>query len=274
MDKYYVYRPALDLIGYTEGTDKGRGYNETLDYGAYTGGDVELVKMTLDELDKLQTKMLRHPKNKLKSSAAGRYQIVRTTAREIREKLPDRYPSDRKFDKDCQDEMGCYLLGLRGIDKYLAGRLSEDTLINNLAKEWASFPTTEGKGHYGDQHAAVTTSRVRLMLKEVKARHLEDQPLEQIEVKVPVPTPVPVPVTPPSADAPWWKSKEVLGPATTSVLGGSLATYFEKFGGIPTTNLLIILGFMTFLLVGFLLYNKRQDQKNVAKQVAKIEAST
>jgi len=38
-DKYHVYRPMLDLIGFAEGTDRKRGYNETLAYGAYTGGD-------------------------------------------------------------------------------------------------------------------------------------------------------------------------------------------------------------------------------------------
>lgn len=32
-DKYRVYRPLLNLIGFTEGTDKGDGYNETLGYG-------------------------------------------------------------------------------------------------------------------------------------------------------------------------------------------------------------------------------------------------
>jgi len=32
-DKYWVYRPVLDLLGLSEGTDKGRGYNETLAYG-------------------------------------------------------------------------------------------------------------------------------------------------------------------------------------------------------------------------------------------------
>ena len=48
MDKYHVYRPLLDLIGLTEGTDKrrgggpGRGYNETLAYGRLTGGEVDL----------------------------------------------------------------------------------------------------------------------------------------------------------------------------------------------------------------------------------------
>jgi hypothetical protein len=78
-DKYWVYRPTLDLIGTSEGTDKGRGYNETLGYGAYTGGDVNLVGMTLDQIDKLQTKMLQHPKNKLRSSAVWRW--ARTSRR-------------------------------------------------------------------------------------------------------------------------------------------------------------------------------------------------
>lgn len=191
-DKYYVYRPMLDLLGKSEGTDppKGRGYNETLSYGAFTGGDVDLINMTLNDLDKLQTKMLQHPKNKLKSSAAGRYQIVRTTRRNIQEQLG--IPGTAKFDRDMQDRMGSYLLGVRGIDKYLSGRLKEDTLINNLAQEWASLPRTTGKGHYDGQNAAVTTLQVRVALGEVKRRHVEGQPKETIEVPVPVEVPKPV----------------------------------------------------------------------------------
>lgn len=184
-DKYYVYRPMINLIGKSEGTapPKGRGYNETLGYGAYTGGDVNLVAMSLDQIDALQTKMLRHPKNKLRSSALGWSQIIRTTLRDIRAKLPSRYPGTRKFDEACQDELTCYLLGVRGIDKYLAGRLSEDTLINNLAQEWASFPTTSGKGHYAGQQGKTTVADVRRVLKEVKARHFTEQPKEVIVPK-------------------------------------------------------------------------------------------
>jgi hypothetical protein len=70
-DPRFVYRPLLDLIGFTEGTDKGRGYNETLAYGALTGGPVDLVGMTLDQVDALQTRMLAHPDNRWNSSAAG-----------------------------------------------------------------------------------------------------------------------------------------------------------------------------------------------------------
>lgn len=184
MDKYHVYRPLLDLIGYTEGTDKGDGYNETLAYGAYTKGDVNLVAMTLDELDALQTRMLKHPKNALRSSACGRFQIVRTTARAIRKAI--NLTGREKFDRDMQERMACFLLGQRGIDKYLAGRLSEDTLLLNLAKEWASLPTPKGKGYYGGQHAAVKPAKVRAVLAEVKRRHAEGQP----KIEVPVPKPV------------------------------------------------------------------------------------
>lgn len=197
MDKYYVYRPMLDLIGYTEGTDEGDGYNETLAYGKMLDGvktkgkgrDVVLTTMSLADIDKLQSAMLKDPDNaRWNSSAIGRYQIVRTTLREIKRTLA--LEPSVKFDEETQDRMACYLLGVRGIDKYLAGRLKEDTLINNLAKEWASLPTTSGKGHYGGQHARVNVARVRTALDEIKARHLEGAPRVEVPVEVEVTKPV------------------------------------------------------------------------------------
>lgn len=173
-DPYYIYRPMLDLIGHSEGTDfnsatgRGRGYNETLGYGAYSGGDRELVTMTLDQIDHLQSAMLAHPANRWNSSAIGRYQIVRTTMRAIRGKL--KLSGRELFDPAMQDRMACFLLGGRGIDRWLAGRMSEDALIDELAKEWASLPTTKGKGHYGGQNAAVTVRSVRRALTQVEWR--------------------------------------------------------------------------------------------------------
>lgn len=191
-DRYYVYRPLLDLIGLTEGTDKrrgggpARGYNETLAYGRLTGGDVDLVLMTLTQIDALQTRMLQHRENVWNSSAVGRYQIVRTTLRNIRKTL--NLSGAELFDRDMQDRLGCFLLGQRGIDKYLAGRLSEDTLLLNLAKEWASLPTAAGKGYYSGQSAAVKPDQVRVVLAHVRRRHAEGQP--KVEVPVPVEKPV------------------------------------------------------------------------------------
>lgn len=184
MDKYYVYRPLLDLIGITEGTDRrrdgqpARGYNETLAYGALTDGDVNLTSMTLSQIDALQTKMLQHPANKWNSSAIGRYQIIRTTLRAMRKTLG--LAGSELFDADMQDRLACFLFGQRGIDKYLSGRLSEDTLLLNLAKEWASLPTPEGKGYYGGQRAAVKPEQVRMILNEVRARHKKGQPAKEV----------------------------------------------------------------------------------------------
>ncbi|MBX9452647.1 MAG: phage tail protein [Mesorhizobium sp.] len=107
-------RGMLDLIGYAEGTDKGRGYNETLAYGAYTGGPRNLVMMTLDQIDAMQTQMLRHPDNHFNSSAAGRYQIVQKTLRGLRDELG--LSGDEFFTADLQDRLAEQLLRRRGND--------------------------------------------------------------------------------------------------------------------------------------------------------------
>ncbi|MDQ0421116.1 muramidase (phage lysozyme)/molecular chaperone GrpE (heat shock protein) [Peteryoungia aggregata LMG 23059] len=104
----------LDLIGAAEGTDKGRGYNETLGYGAFTGGAVNLTGMTLNEVLALQQRMLAHPGNSHNSSAVGRYQIVSKTLRSLMDEMS--LSGDRLFDEDTQDELARALLRRRGND--------------------------------------------------------------------------------------------------------------------------------------------------------------
>jgi len=233
-DKYYVYRPTLDLIGKSEGTDKGRGYNETLGYGAYTGGDVNLVAMTLDQIDKLQTKMLQHPKNKLRSSALGRYQIIRTTLRTIRQQLG--LTGGEKYDAAMQDRLGCYLLGQRGIDKWLSGRLALDTLLGNLAQEWASLPKPDGKGHYAGQNARVSVSQVKAALAEVGRRHAEGQP----KIEVPVPVAVDQPVVPETIDKA--VKKQTNGWGWSGVGLGGAGAALTAMGGWPWQTIALFAG--------------------------------
>ena len=106
------YGPAskgiLDLIGWAEGTDKGRGYNETLGYGAYTGGPVNLINMTLNEVRALQRQMLAHPDNSYNSSAVGRYQIVGKTLETLMARL--NLSGDELFDEQMQDRLGMELV--------------------------------------------------------------------------------------------------------------------------------------------------------------------
>lgn len=248
-DRYAVYRPMLDLIGRSEGTDKGDGYNETLGYGIMLDGrvtkgkgtDVSLVSMTLDQVDKLQTRMLKDPDNKrLNSSAIGRYQVIRTTLRAIREQLSDRYPGTRLFDLDCQDEIACYLLGQRGIDKWLAGRLSLDTLIRNLSMEWASIPGPDGKGHYGGQRTSVSVSQVKGALAEVGRRHMQGQPKIEVER----------PTVPPAVETEVKKKTNLWGWLTTifgsggvgvaGLLGADWQTILA-IGGLAVVMLVIVI---------------------------------
>lgn len=238
-DKYYVYRPILDLIGLTEGTDKGRGYNETLSYGAYTGGNVDLVSMTLDQIDALQTKMLKHRNNKLRSSALGRYQIIRTTLRAMRKQLG--LTGSELFDEAMQDQLACFLLGQRGIDKYLAGRLSEDTMLLNLAKEWASLPKPDGKGFYDGQDGGYSPARVRLVLAEVKRRHAAGQPAKEVlppEVEEKV-----------KRDTSWWQ--KIIGVFTGT--GGIGAAFY----GVDWEVLAVIAGVGLVAAIGVLLLRRQ-----------------
>jgi muramidase (phage lysozyme) len=176
-DSFYSFRPIFDLLGLSEGTDKGDGYNETLSYGAMLDGvrtrgkglDITLTDKTLSEIDAIQTKMLKDPDNTWNSSAIGRYQIVRTTLRVIRKELG--LPLDTKFSKMVQDLMALHLLKGRGLSSFLAGTLTEDAFMNALAREWASIPTTKGTGYYSNQKKTpVTPEQVRTVLREVLRR--------------------------------------------------------------------------------------------------------
>ncbi|AZO09715.1 hypothetical protein EJ074_11835 [Mesorhizobium sp. M3A.F.Ca.ET.080.04.2.1] len=159
--------PLLNLIGRTEGTDKGEGYNETLGYGAFTGGKVNLEGMTLDQIDQLQTQMLSHPDNKWNSSAVGRYQIVRTTLRDLRRDLG--LSGDEVFDRGMQDRLGMAHLEKRGLSRWQSGQMSDAAFMNELAKEWASLPTPSGRGAYKGQRAAVSPGGVLTALGQVKS---------------------------------------------------------------------------------------------------------
>ncbi|MGO4834245.1 M15 family metallopeptidase, partial [Rhizobiaceae sp. 2RAB30] len=158
--------PLLNLIGNTEGTDRGDGYNETLGYGAYTGGDVDLVNMTLGDIDSLQTEMLRHPNNTWNSSAIGRYQVVRTTLRGVKKELG--LTDDMKFDKGLQDRIALHLLERRGLSKWQAGKMTDEEFMKGLSAEWASLPKADGAGTYKGQRVGTSTSGVRGALGQVK----------------------------------------------------------------------------------------------------------
>jgi len=69
-----------------------------------------------------------------KSTAAGRYQLIKPTWRGIRDRL--RLPS---FEPECQDRAALYLITNRGaLEDVHAGRIK--TALAKCAPEWASLP--------------------------------------------------------------------------------------------------------------------------------------
>ncbi|MHC2108330.1 hypothetical protein [Methylobacterium sp. CM6246] len=124
-----AYKDVLDHIARSEGTAKtpGGGYNTSLANGLLLPGGKEqdLTKLTLDQIDALQTGMLNHPSNRWNSSAIGRYQVVRTTLRAQREKLG--LKGSDLYDEKLQDRVGANLARQRGADP------------TGLKNEWASL---------------------------------------------------------------------------------------------------------------------------------------
>jgi muramidase (phage lysozyme) len=133
----------LNLIGHSEGTDRGRGYNETLANGLLTGGPVNLTDMSISQVYDLQHEMLNNPNNRWNSSAIGRYQIVGSTLRNIVTQL-GLNPDTTKFDAQTQDLIAGQIIKNAGYDEWRAGKMSDARFQRNLSGQWASLPNAAG----------------------------------------------------------------------------------------------------------------------------------
>lgn len=129
----------LDAIAYSEGT-AGHGDDG---YNVLVGGDL------FDSYTDHPRKLVTLNRKGLKSTAAGRYQLLERTWDDIRARihLPD-------FSPDSQDKAALELIRLRcAMDDVEAGRFDE--AVAKLAKTWASFP---GAG-YGQRENELTKLR-------------------------------------------------------------------------------------------------------------------
>lgn len=123
-------KPLLDLIA---GPESGGDYNVI--FGHHEKGlSTPITDMQLRPLAQTQLSWGR----KWGSSAAGRYQIIRETMLACQKALG--LPGTARFTPEVQDRMALYLLEQRGLDEFLAGKLTIIQFGLNLAKCWASFP--------------------------------------------------------------------------------------------------------------------------------------
>lgn len=76
------------------------------------------------------------------SEAAGRYQIMEDTLREL---VSQGHASKSDlFNERTQDKLAIALLKRRGLDSYLAGKITAAKFANFIAREWASMPLVDG----------------------------------------------------------------------------------------------------------------------------------
>lgn len=170
-------QPILDLIGKYE----SRG-----DYDIVYGGipkaqrPVRLTAMTIAQVIAWQKQVVAAG---AKSSAAGKYQIIRKTLEASVTAL--RMDTARLYDRATQDELAMHLLRGRGIGGYLDGAISQDAMVLSLAKEWASLPVPSamrgasrhilaGQSYYagdGLNKAHASVAEVRSALSQAKARY-------------------------------------------------------------------------------------------------------
>ena len=134
-------------------------YDVPFNYGRCARQIKPLTQMTLKEIDELQTRMLMHPDNRLRASPVGRYQIVRSTLREMRQNL--HLDDNMVFDEILQDTLGMSRLRRAGLQDYMDGKLSASGFQTRIAREWASVaePKTDRPRLQG-QHLGTTSAQI------------------------------------------------------------------------------------------------------------------
>jgi hypothetical protein len=121
----------LSFIKKHEGTaNQENPYDTVLGYGRYGTPPKPLTQMTLDEVYDFGREMLAHPDNHFNSSAAGAYQIVGNTLRDLQRDMG--LSGDMIFSPGLQDRMAYRLAKRRGFNP--SGLQNEWTSLKKLSR--------------------------------------------------------------------------------------------------------------------------------------------
>ena len=127
----------------------------------------EILNMTLEDL----YKDMRARGKRFGSSASGRYQYIRKTLQSVAASM-GLDPKTTKFDAETQDKIAIYHLRRdHGLDKWLAGGMSNEQFLNKLAGTWAGVPNTSGRSTYAgvlDNKAGMSTGNAIAALDKIQ----------------------------------------------------------------------------------------------------------
>ena len=128
-------RKLLDYIGRMETGRTGEAAYRTI-IGHHEGElAVPITELSVDELLAQQEEW---PARGWASTAAGKYQIIRSTLLSLKEALS--LSGQERFDPTLQDRLGHALLVRCGWDKLQARHMRRGAFALALAKEWAGIP--------------------------------------------------------------------------------------------------------------------------------------
>lgn len=154
--------PLLAMIGAAE---SGNDYNRLVG-----GKRINLVGMTIKEVMAYQSTMI---KNGFETTAVGKYQTIASTLKAAVARLG--LSDKQKFDALTQDKIAISLMEARGLRSFLSGKMSANSFLLNLSKEWASIPKDmTGKGYYdgvGSNKAHIDPKSVLAQLNTTKTTY-------------------------------------------------------------------------------------------------------
>jgi len=174
---------AMLLLDFIGGIEAPKGYGTI--YGNNQGKLAKpLTSMTLDEVIAAGPSWTKA----YKSSAAGRYQFMNATLKDLKKSLA--LTGKETFSPDLQDRLAYELLKRRGWASFVAGFMSREAFGKALAQEWASLPVLadtqgasrqvkRGQSYYagdGLNKALTSPESVEAVLVKAKDAHVAPKP--------------------------------------------------------------------------------------------------
>lgn len=101
------------------------------------------------------------------SSAVGKYQIIRPTLLLLIDRM--QLDTNTKFDSAMQDMMAVELLERRGVNDFLANKISREQFAHNLSMEWAALPKGTGPNPTASYYDGDGLNKSQISLDEVYA---------------------------------------------------------------------------------------------------------
>ena len=152
-------------------TNYGAMYSR--DQEGFSRGDEDITKMSISEVDKLQTDYLNYQKSigreeDNRSAAMGAYQML--DVKKVAE-LMGLDPETTVFNKETQDKMADYYLNYAGLKEFQAGEISAEEFNNRLAGQFASIQTTSGEGVFDKDKMNKANTSVFDLIKSQESKY-------------------------------------------------------------------------------------------------------